>query len=189
MGEDTRLIELEIEQTREHMGDTVQALADKADVPSRVRRYAGAKKEMIVDRASGIKETVYGSGESVSNAGHEVGERAREAGHQVGEQARHAGGVARENPLGLAVGAAAVGFLAGTLAPRTRLEDEAIGETADQLKGRAREIGEAAIEHGQAVAGDAVDAAVATARDSAEQHTQQLRQEVADESGHGGVSV
>jgi hypothetical protein len=189
MGEDTRLIELEIEQTREHMGDTVQALADKADVPSRVRRYAGQRRETIVDRVSGIKEAVYGGGESVAEAGHEVGERAREAGHQVGEQARHAGGVARENPLGLAIGAAAVGFLAGTLAPRTRFEDEAIGETADQLKDRAREIGESAIEHGQAVAGDAVDAAVTTARDSAEQHTQELRRQVADESGHGGVHV
>ena len=44
MGEDTRAIEGRIEQTREHMGDTVAALAYKADVPSRMRQSVSDKK-------------------------------------------------------------------------------------------------------------------------------------------------
>ena len=37
---------------------------------------------------------------------------------------------AQDNPLGLAVGAAAVGFLAGLLVPVTQVENEKIGPMA-----------------------------------------------------------
>ena len=110
MGEDARAIERQIEQTREHMGETVQALANKADVPGRMRRYVGEKREAVVSTVSGAREVVYGSTESVSEAGHDLGDKAMGVGHEAGRQARRAGGVARENPVGLAVGAAAVGF-------------------------------------------------------------------------------
>jgi ElaB/YqjD/DUF883 family membrane-anchored ribosome-binding protein len=189
MGQDPRVIEREIEQTREHMGDTVQALANKADVPGRMRRYVGEKKEAVVSTVSGARDVVYGSTESVSEARHDIGDKAMEVGHEAGRQARRAGGVARENPVGLAVGAAAVGFLAGTLLPRTRFEDEQIGEQADQLKERAREIGESAVEHGRAVASDAADAAITTAKDSAGEHTEQMRREVGDEEQGGALNV
>jgi gas vesicle protein len=189
MGQDPRVIEREIEQTREHMGETVQALANKADVPGRMRRYVGEKREAVVSTVSGAREVVYGSTESVSEAGHDLGDKAMEVGHEAGRQARRAGGVARENPVGLAVGAAAVGFLAGTLLPRTRFEDEQIGEQADQLKDRAREIGESAVEHGKAVASDAADAAMTTAKDSAGEHTEQMKREVSDEDQVGGGHI
>jgi gas vesicle protein len=97
--------------------------------------------------------------------------------------------VARENPVGLAVGAAAVGFLAGTLLPGTRFEDERIGEQADQFKDRAREIGGSAVEHGKAVASDAADAAMTTAKDSVGEHTEQMKREVSDEDQVGGRTV
>ena len=45
MGEDTRATEGQIEETREHMGDTVSALAYKADVPTRMRDSAAEKKD------------------------------------------------------------------------------------------------------------------------------------------------
>jgi ElaB/YqjD/DUF883 family membrane-anchored ribosome-binding protein len=189
MGQDPRVIEREIEQTREHMGETVQALANKADVPGRMRRFVGEKKEAMVDRVSSARDAVYGSTETMSDTGHDLGDQAKEMGYEAKRQARRAGGVARENPVGLAVGAAAVGFVAGTLLPGTRFEDEAIGEQDDQLKDKARDIGESAVDHGRAVASDAADAAMTTARDSAEAHTEQLRQQVSAGDGSGDVGV
>jgi hypothetical protein len=189
MGQDPRVIEREIEQTREHMGETVQALANKADVPGRMRRYVGEKREAVVNKVTEARDVVYGSTEVVSETGHDLEERAMEVGHEAGRQARHAAGIARENPVGLAVGAAAVGFLAGTLLPGTRFEDDQLGEQADQLKDRAREIGESAVEHGKAVASDAADAAITTAKISAEAHTDQIRREVSDEDQVSGRNV
>jgi hypothetical protein len=67
--------------------------------------------------------------------------------------------MAQENPLGLALGALAVGFLAGMLLPSTRIEDERMGEVADRLKDTARQTGQEAIERGRAVAQEAASAA------------------------------
>jgi hypothetical protein len=62
--------------------------------------------------------------------------------------ARRAAGVAQENPLGLAVGAMAAGFLAGMLIPSSRVEDEKLGPMADQVKQQAKETGQEALQHG-----------------------------------------
>ena len=50
MGEDPREIERQIEHTREHMGETVEALAYKADVPSRVKESLTDKKDAVVEK-------------------------------------------------------------------------------------------------------------------------------------------
>ena len=69
--------------------------------------------------------------------------------------AQRAAGVAKENPLGLAIGATAVGFVAGLLIPFTRVEDEKIGPMADQVKDKAKETGQEALERGKHVAQEA----------------------------------
>src|SRR5215210_3328864 len=51
-------------------------------------------------------------------------------------------GVAQENPIGLALGSVAVGFVAGMLVPSTRVEDERLGPMADEVKERAKETGQ-----------------------------------------------
>jgi ElaB/YqjD/DUF883 family membrane-anchored ribosome-binding protein len=152
MGEDPGRIRLEIEQTREEMGETVDALSYKADVKSRAKDNLREKKEAVV----GVKDRIVGAAPD---------------GDEVKHQARRAKSVAQENPLGLAVGAIAVGFLAGMLVPSTRVEDEHIGELADDVKERAKETGQEALEHGKQVAQDAVE----TAKDSAQSHGEELR--------------
>jgi gas vesicle protein len=84
-------------------------------------------------------------------------------------------GVAQENPLGLAVGAVADGFLAGMLIPSTRVEDEKIGPMADQVKTQIKETGQEALEHGKAVASEAVGAAKETAQEQGREHASQLQ--------------
>jgi gas vesicle protein len=84
--------------------------------------------------------------------------------------AQRAAGVAKENPLGLAIGATAVGFIAGLLLPSTRVEDEKIGPMADQVKDKAKETGQEAIERGKHVAQEAAQ----TVREEGRQQAQEM---------------
>jgi gas vesicle protein len=170
MGEDPDVIRRDIEQTRERMGDTVDALGYKTDVKSRA-------KESVSGRVDTVKEKLVGAKDSVTDA--------TPSGGDVQQGAKRAVGVAQENPLGLAVGAAAVGFLAGMLIPSTRVEDEKLGPMADQVKGQISSTAQEAVEHGKAVvqetASSAAEAAKQTAQEQGGEHASQL-QDSAQES-------
>jgi ElaB/YqjD/DUF883 family membrane-anchored ribosome-binding protein len=144
MGEDPGQIRNDIEATRTRMGDTAEALGHKADVPGRAR-------EAVADKVESVKSTLSGAKDSVSGT--------TPSGEDVKEGARQAVGIAKENPLGLAIGATAVGFVAGLLIPATRVENEKIGPMADQLKDQAKETGQEAMERGKHVAEQAVETA------------------------------
>jgi hypothetical protein len=107
-------------------------------------------------------------GDTVEALGHktDVTGRAKDA---VSDRARQASGTAQENPLGLAVGAVAVGFVAGMMVPSTKMEDERIGPIADQMKDKAREAGQEAVERGKEVAQQAAETAQEAGREQAEQ--------------------
>jgi len=83
--------------------------------------------------------------------------------------------MAQENPLGLAAAAAAVGFVAGSLLPSTRVEEERIGPVASQTRQHVSELASEAVEHGKQVAQDTVQAAAETASESGQQHAQELK--------------
>jgi hypothetical protein len=112
MGEDPNAIRDEITDTRERMGETIDALGHKADLKSRANDNVSGKVDTVKERL----------------------------------------GVAQENPLGLAVGAAAVGFLAGMLVPSSRAEDEKLGPMADRVREQAKETGQEALDRAKEVA-------------------------------------
>jgi hypothetical protein len=85
-------------------------------------------------------------------------------------------GVAQENPIGLALGAVAVGFVAGLLVPSTRMEDEKLGEASDQVIEKARQTGQEALEHGRQVAQETAQSAQETFKESAQQHGQEVKE-------------
>jgi hypothetical protein len=155
MGTDQDEIRAAIAQTRERMGDTIEALGYKADVKTRARESIGGKVDTMKDKL-GL------TAERVSDITPE--------GDEVKQQARRAVGMAQENPLGLAVGAIAAGFLVGLVIPSSKMEDERIGPVADQLKDQAKQTGQEALERGKQVAQSAAE----TARDEAQQHGQEL---------------
>jgi hypothetical protein len=171
MGEDPRDIERRIEDTRERMGDTVEALSAKADVPGRVKGYAVEKKEAVTSKVTGAKDKVTGAAGSAADGGGQV------AG-QAGHAARKGAGIAKENPLGLAIGSLAVGFVIGMLLPATDVEDERLGAISDQVKDQARSVGGDVLEHGKQVAQDAAQAAAETARESGQEHANDLQADV-----------
>ena len=128
MGEDPRDVEQRIENTRERMGDTVEALSAKADVPGRVKGYVEDKKDAVTSKVSDAKEKVTGTAGSVGDNGSQVASQAAQA-------ARKSAGIVKENPLGLAIGSVAAGFLLGMALPTSRIEDEHLGPLSDQVKG------------------------------------------------------
>ena len=155
MGQDPGQIRNDIEETRARMGDTAEALGHKADVPGRAR-------EAITDKVDSVKSTFSGAKDSVSEA--------TPSGDNVKQGARQAVGIAKENPLGLAIGATAVGFVAGLLIPSTKVEDERIGPMADQVKEQAKEKGQEAVERGKHVAEQAAE----TVKEEGRQQAQEM---------------
>ena len=167
MGKGPGEIREEIEQTREEMGDTVEALGYKADVKTRA-------KENIAGKRDRLKERITGTGSRVGDATPDA--------EEVKQGAKQAAGIAQENPLGLALGSVAVGFVAGLLIPSTRVEHEKIGPVADQVKERAKEAGQEALERGKEVAQDAAQSVKETAQHSGQQHAEDLRGSVQEKA-------
>jgi hypothetical protein len=112
-------------------------------------------REAVADRVQSVKDKVGGVTPSAGDIKQGVSKGA---------------GVAQQNPLGLALGAVAVGFVAGMLIPSTRVEDERLGPVADKVKDQARETGQEALDRGKAVAQEVAQ----TAQQSAQEHGQQL---------------
>jgi gas vesicle protein len=183
MGQDPDAIRREIEQTRDRMGDTVEAIGYKADVPART-------KEKVTGTFSDVKERIGGTATSVADriggtAG-AVNEATPGAG-DVKHAARRGATIAQENPIGLAIGSIAVGFLAGMLIPSTRVESAKIGPMAEQVREQAMQTGQEAFEHGKQVAQEvastvqehaqqAKDEVAQTAQQAAQEHGEQLKQ-------------
>ena len=176
MGQDPDQIRERIEQTRSEMGETIDAIGYKADVPARAKDKVADSVERARDSVAGtvgsIKDVVSGGAASVKDATPD--------GRQVSQGARDAVGVAQQNPLGLAVSAVAAGFLVGMLLPSSRVEDERIGATADEVKEHAAAVGQEALEHGKQIAKDVAQTAASTAEESATQHADELRTTAAE---------
>jgi len=154
------------------MGETVEALGYKADVKTRAKENVQGKVDSVKDKITGATDAITGK---ASDAGSSVADATPDA-QQMKHQARRAVGVAQENPLGLAVGAMAVGFLAGMLIPETRVEHEKLGPMADQVKDQVRQTGQEALERGKDVAHQAVE----SAKETAQEHAQEMKESAAD---------
>jgi len=181
MGKDPDQIRREIEDTRDRMGDTVDALAYKADVPNRV-------KDSISDRVDGVKSAIGNTATKVTSA---VTGTTAKVGHTVGETTGDARdgavrtvGMIKENPLGVLLSGVAVGFVLGSLLPATEMENERIGELSDNLKSQAQDAGSQALEHGKAVLRETAEAA----KESAQEHGQQLADQAKDQLGQNDGS-
>src|ERR1044072_6870322 len=137
MGQEPSQIRQEIEETRAEMGHTVDALAYKADVKTRMKESISDKRDRLVEQIQGTT--------------HRVGQ-ATPDGQQINESAREVGGVAQENPLGLAIGGLAAGFLVGKLLPSARIGDEGVARIADRVKKTAAEPAGEGVDRGREVA-------------------------------------
>jgi len=152
--QDPQAIRREIEDTRSRMGDTVEALAYKTDVTARTR-------EAVNDRVDTIKGRI---GEAMSSARNAVGSAASSA-QQSAASATDAvrQSVVARNPLGLAIGALAVGFLIGLALPVTEIERERVGPIGEQMTDSAKSAAQSALEQGKAAVTQAIGDALSGA--------------------------
>jgi hypothetical protein len=225
------------------MGDTVEALAYKTDVPSRVKDAVNDRVETvkgtISDVVESVKDTLTGAGgkvgtalggakrgmsetlsgatetlrdatgtlrDTTGNAGETLSDTtsnvrstvqntiSNTVGQVAGKlpnpgdvtsAARRGAGIAAENPLGLALGALAVGFLAGLAAPVTDLEREKVGPLRDELVGRAKDLGSDALEHGKQVLQETAQAALGAVQQAAQEQGRQVLSEAKGDIVHG----
>lgn len=72
----------------------------------------------------------------------------------------------QQYPLAVGAGCLALGMLAGLVVPRTRREDQWMGDASDELKDDAWKAGEQLVERGQHIVAETMD----TAKESADEH-------------------
>jgi hypothetical protein len=198
MGKDASTIQQEINETRGRIGDTVEALGYKTDVGARlkdtVRGRVETLRESVGEAVETVKSSIDGASEAfgatvndrvaaagprinstvatvsdrVAGANDALGQKMRNA--DVGAQAQRALGFAQANPIGLALAALAVGFLAGSLVPVSDIERERLGPIRDRVVDQAQAATHDLVEAGKAVVAETAQSVVATAMSSAQSH-------------------
>jgi ElaB/YqjD/DUF883 family membrane-anchored ribosome-binding protein len=156
----------EIERSGTHaMGGAKEegAMGEKLEhAKGKVSETVGHVRETIGEKASQVRHSV---GEKASQVRHSVGdtmssvrEKAGEVSHKAQDQAVRLGHavqgqyehIVQEQPLVLGVLGVAIGAALGAAMPRTRMEDEMMGEASDQLVREARETGREIMHEGAA---------------------------------------
>ena len=145
---------------RERMGESGRRTSERA----REMAYG------LSDRASATaaRAKLYGSSvaDRAADAYRRSGYAAREASWRARDAAGSAGSFAREHPIAVGLGIAALGAAIAAFLPRTRREDEIMGEQADQVKAAAREQAEIQAERARDAAAAAVEAGKQQAKEA-----------------------
>jgi gas vesicle protein len=184
MAQRPETIRHEIEVTRERIGETVDAIGYRANVPARAKAKVANAKDAVVDKLASAKDAVVGSmtstkdsvvdsmsstnetmSDTMISAKDKIGSAIPD-GETVAESGQRIAHVAERNPMGLAIGALAAGFVAGTLLPPTRKEQETFGPVAQQMREKVdivkesvKETAQEAIERGKQIASDTTQTA------------------------------
>jgi gas vesicle protein len=168
--ERSEVIRSDIAGTRAQLGDTLDALSYKANVPARTKDWAGHKKDAVTRVcATGVSKV---SGATDSMVSKVFG--LTPSGSEIEASAGRVKDTAERNPIGLMLAGAGLGFLTGLLAPSTRIENEKLGPAADQVKSQAVDVGQETLEHSKQIAQDAVQSAVDTVKEEGKQHGEEL---------------
>jgi len=214
MGQDPEAIRQDIERTRAEMTETVEAIGYKADVPARTKEAIDERvegvKETVTDKVDSVKEKIglakEKAADTVGGATSRVGDAAPSPGAAAGTakvkgrqalsttrvKGRQAVGAAKGNPIPLALGAVAVGALAGLLIPETQKEHETFGEVSDNLKQAVTTTAQEAVQHGkqvaQTVASEVQSTATETVKTEAQSHGQQVAQTAQEQARQAAPS-
>jgi ElaB/YqjD/DUF883 family membrane-anchored ribosome-binding protein len=141
----------QVDDARRRVAEDVRSVAENANVVERAKETAQSK---IDD----VKST--------------VGERMQ----QVRESARNINIPmnASDNPIGMLIAGAAVGFLIGLALPVSRFESERIGPLAQDMKSKAREAGSEVMRRGGEVIKETISAGREAASSSIKEQTREM---------------
>jgi len=173
VAERTEELRREIEETRGHLGDTLDSIGDRVS-PGRVveRRWNRTRNSVF-----GVRDRVMGqAGQSASDAS---GALSRSAG-SVTDAVRNAPGSIQEGTQGNALVAGAiafgVGLLLGSLAPPTETEKSVATDMAEPVQRQLADIGHRVGDTAQSAAKEAVASTKDTATEAAQQVKSQAQQ-------------
>jgi Protein of unknown function (DUF3618) len=183
MGQAPDEIRDDIEETRARMTDTAEALAYKTDVRSRAKDKVRSAAGKVAEAADTAVDRMQGGAKQMASTTTDMtthaGDTMKDGMSKATDQVKRGASIAQDNPLGLAIGAVAVGFVAGTLIPSTRMEDDKLGPKADEVRRSAKDLGREAMERGKEVATDTAEAAAQAAKETIQtedkQQADQLR--------------
>lgn len=180
--------------TSEHLSEMGSAAAEGAESARRsAMEGAESVRRSVMDAAGRLGSGAHRMGEAVEDARHRVGDAMSRAGEGLSSAySSAAGGAAalmrstsaigresaeasramldfvREQPVVLGALGLAIGAMIGAALPRSRTEDELMGETSDELKRSASQMAAEQYEKGVAVAKTAAQSAAEAAKEEAE---------------------
>jgi hypothetical protein len=121
-------------------------------------------RESLTGRVQSTRESLASGVQSARERASQLGDT---AGRQIERVREGWGQIMEENPLVLGAVGLAIGALAAALAPRTRAEDELMGETRDGLIEQAKRAGSAKLEEAKQMASSTVNTVKDAAADAA----------------------
>lgn len=119
---------------------------EESSMMSRVRDRAATARSTLSERAGTLRE---GASERLSSARERAGDYAGTVRARAADARMAAAERFDTNPLGGALIGFAIGAIAGALLPRSRRENELLGEARDRLAERARVAAQAAVDAGR----------------------------------------
>ena len=127
------------------------------------RNWSEGAASRIAEASGGARERVGQARQSLSDTAQSARERlsrtADSARHQLDRAREGYDWMVREQPLALGAIGVAIGALFAAAAPRTRKEDELMGETRDRLMEQAKDAGKEQLDKAKEVADKAASAA------------------------------
>jgi ElaB/YqjD/DUF883 family membrane-anchored ribosome-binding protein len=174
------------------MAETIDALEYKADIKSRAKDRVTEMRESVAERADTVLSSLRGTAERVTGSMrggmNDTTTTMQQTTGQATDRAKsgmyQGRRVAEDNPMLLAVGAVAAGFLLGMALPATRVENEKIGPKADEVKSQAMQKGTEMIERGA----DKAQETVERATDQAQTKMDEMRSNEGSTYGSEGSS-
>ena len=174
MGQSTRELRRDIEDTRDHLGATLDTIGDRVSPRKVVHRRTQRVKERIGSLRDSVMGTVSSAEESVQSGAHAVAEQASSAAGAVVQEARQAPEqvlqTTQGNPLAAGLVAFGLGMVVASLIPPS--ETGTSGRDGGDRAARATQgpgaragLGDEGSRAGSCR--DAVDDVKATARDAA----------------------
>jgi hypothetical protein len=172
-------IRQQIDDSREHLGEAVGALAYKADVQHRGKEALHDKKEAVMENVEELKGKLPGSGDGEGGiaetiksklpSGEDVSDKVdalkstmpdkAPSSDDVKATAQQAAANAGEHPIAMAAGAAVAGLAAGLALPATDLERHKLAPAAQDARAQAQSAARGAVQQAKAVAKDVVSSA------------------------------
>ena len=158
-------------ESRSRVGDAASAVGDKASAAaSAVGDTASGVASSVKDTFASVKDKVSRTAQRMSD----TADSARDGARRVGDTARQVGSTARqgaqkvrgsydylvsEQPLAIGAIGLALGVALAAAAPRTRTEDDLLGDTSERLKDDMRQSGREQMDKAKHALGAAEEAA------------------------------